>query len=551
MQLLYRGGFVRSHGSGMFSFLPLGLRVLRNLKRIVAEEMDALGGQEVSMPLVAPLDLFQRSRRAGLINRDMAGFLDRSGRKLVLSPTHEEAAVELVRPSLHSYRDLPIFVYQFQDKFRDEARAHHGLMRAREFLMKDAYSFHRSFAELNNFFPRVFASYERVFRRCRVPVVAAEAGVGYMGGDRSYEFLTYVDYGDDTVVECPHCQYRANSEVAVAISDVHAESPLPPSTVQTGAGGRVDELATSLEVGPSRIGKAMLFMAETGPVIVVVRGDREVSTEKLARILGEPVLRLAKREEVGGLGLDPRYLSPLGDLIPQLRAEHGLRVVVDQAVSESSNLVLGTNSPGERMVNANFGRDYGADLVGDVARVVPGQRCMFCGTSLDHRRAIELGNIFRLGTHYSRRMGLRFQSEAGPPATPHMGSYGIGLGRLMLAIVEANHDNSGIRWPMEIAPYPVFLMAIGRSPKVRDLCEDLYRSLPGEVLLDDRTESISSKLKDADLLGIPVRIIVGAESVADGHVEVMRRNTGSVDRVPMYALPQVLADLQEEESRAV
>ena len=541
-QFLLRAGYVRSLGSGLYSYLPLGWRVVQRIQEIIEEELAPLGAQQIHVPLVNPYELWKKSRRSLLVNEDMIRFSDRFGRELVLAPTHEEAVVELVRSSLSSYRELPVFVYQFQTKFRDEERVRFGLVRTREFIMKDAYSFHVSFSDLNNFLPKVFNAYERIFRRCGVEVVAAEAGVGYMGGDKSYEFLMPWPAGDDSVIVCKYCGYRANTEVAVAAKEPTPGRPLPMERVETPGARTMERLAAFLGKPKPSLTKSMVYAGLTSLVMAVVRGDQEVSLEKLGRLAGEPILRLARRDEMEAVGLTPGYTSPIGFDRELMALDAGIKIFVDETVADSANLVYGANEEGYHFLNGNFGRDYDADKVGDITRVVSGATCFHCGSRLSQLRAMELGNIFRLGDYYTRRMDFSVQVERGGRVYPQMGSYGIGVGRLLAAIVEANCDDEGICWPHGLSPYDGYLMSIGNSPKVKAAVEAIYRELSDRLLFDDRHESIGRKFKDAALLGIPYRIVVSAECLQEDKVEVYCRRTGETREVGTAEIANVLCE---------
>ncbi|HKK48500.1 MAG TPA: proline--tRNA ligase [Alkalispirochaeta sp.] len=549
-RLLMQAGFVRPVSQGLFSMTPLGMRIMRNLKRIIHQEMEALGGQEVLTPLVNPRELWLQSGRDSLIEKDMVRFTDRGGRDLVLAPTHEEAMVEMLRSGLRSYRDLPVFLYQFQTKFRDEERPRCGTVRAREFIMKDAYSFHRSFTDLNNFFPKVFASYTRIFQRCNVPVIPAQAGVGYMGGERSYEFLMPSRCGDDFLVRCTHCDYAANEDVAIGVKDHHQESPLPLSREAVADAHSLTSAAGGLSVPRNRVLKAMVFRSGAALVMAVVRGDHEVSKEKLAVVIGRPIHGQATAAQLAEHGLLGPWVSPLH--IPDAARIRGMEVAIDDGAADSSNLFAAVNERGVVARNANFGRDFGADRVADIVSVPEGAPCIHCNTgTLERMRVMELGNIFRLGDFYTRAMKLRLRDEGAGSIYPHMGSYGIGMGRLMAAIVDANRDDRGIIWPMEIAPFTVFLMSIGKALSVRDMVDRLYADLGADVLLDDRHESISHKLKDADLLGIPVRVVVSRESVDTGMVEVALRDQPEPFRIHERELSATITSIMEEHSSHV
>ncbi|HOV37666.1 MAG TPA: proline--tRNA ligase [Spirochaetales bacterium] len=536
--LLLKGGFIRPMGQGLYGILPLGLRVLRNIERIIREEMNVLGGQELSVPLVTPREYWKRSGRDFWIDKGMVRFMDRYGKELVISPTHEEAVVEILKSSLNSYRDLPLFLYQFQLKFRDEEKPRQGLIRAKEFLMKDGYSFHRSYADLNNFFPRMYAAYMRIFNRCGVPVIAAEAGVGYMGGERSFEFLMPFEHGDDTVVECTSCDYKANRDVAIAEKEYEVEPLKDMEEVRTPGCSSMEALSQFLGVSKRGLAKTMAYQTPQGLALAVVRGDYEVNIEKLRRTLNMPILGLASSEQLIEAGFVPGYLSPLG-------ISAGVVLVVDDLVANSSNLIYGGNKPDIHFRNVNYGRDYDGGIVGDISGVKEGSTCRFCGQPLKFTRCLELGHIFKLGDYYSRTMELSFQEERGNRAYPFMGAYGIGVERLMAAVVEANQDERGIVWPVALAPFRVFLLAIGKSVTVRRTAMQINESLKDIVLYDDREESPGVKFKDADILGIPLRIVVSAQGIQEGYVEVRERRTGITVKVEKNAIMTVISDLEK------
>ncbi len=553
-RLLLQGGYLRPVSHGLFSFTPLGMRVIKNLKAIIRAEMDALGGQEVLAPLVNPRDIWDASGRSTAVGRDMVQFEDREGRHLVLAPTHEEAMVELVRQGLRSYRDLPVFVYQIQTKFRDEERVRCGLVRAREFIMKDGYSFHRSFDDLNNFFPRVFAAYQRIFHRCNVPVIPAQAGVGFMGGERSYEFLMPSECGDDFLMQCDHCGYAANQDVAVGEVEVTEEPPRPLEPVPPAAMENARTLVAvrqNLDLTRSQMLKAMLYRSsEQRFVMAVLRGDHEVSEEKLSAAVGIPIQGRARETELNQLNMPGPWLSPLD--IPAAAVAQ-ITVVLDETAAGSVNLLAATNSREQCVLNVSPQRDILAHRIAEIIRIPEGSRCRHCTDGVLKRvKAMELGHIFRLGTHYTKKMSLAVIDDRDRHIYPFMGSYGIGLGRLMAAIVDANRDDEGIIWPSEVAPFQVHIMSIGKSLSVRDKTAAIYESLTtgneDHVLLDDRHESISRKFKDADLMGIPVRIVVSQRALADDVVELTCRSEEGPRLVPLTELSATVARLQEGES---
>ncbi|MFW5994946.1 MAG: proline--tRNA ligase [Spirochaetia bacterium] len=535
-RLLYRGGYVRSLGKGLFSYLPLGMRVVDKLQALLRDEMNRLGGQEVRVPMVNPMEIWEKSGRSDLVDADMIHFEDRLGRSMVLAPTHEEAMVEMLRCSVASYRDLPVFVYQFQEKYRNEERTRNGLVRSREFVMKDGYSFHNSFSDLNNFIPRVFRAYERVFAACNLDVIVAEAGVGYMGGERSYEFLFPSEAGDDFVMVCNTCGYAANREVAVhsgVRSAARSSRPREMKKIDTAGCDTMNRLSDCLSLPKSALAKTMVFSIPGDKLVMaVVRGDNVVSVEKLTRLLGVSVIRQARRKELIDRGLYPGFVSPLFD-----RGQiSDIPVVVDHGAADTANLVYGGNQDGVHFADVNFGRDFDADLVGDIARAEPQSTCSHCGGTLEEHRATELGNIFRLGTLYSKRMDFRVNDEHGRRVHPYMGSYGIGIGRLVQTIAEYNHDENGIIWPVSVTPFDVYLMVISKGFSVNQSAESLVQELGDTALFDDRAESIGTKFKDFLLLGIPFRVIVSTATVTDGTVELFDRRTGSTDHVAVESV---------------
>jgi prolyl-tRNA synthetase len=540
--LLIRGGFIRPLGSGLFSYLPLGYRVAERIMGVIREEMNELGGQEVVVPLVNPREIWRLSGRDALVGADMIRFSDRSDRDLVLAPSHEEAFVELVRVGLRSYRDLPVLLYQFQHKFRDEEKTRSGLLRTKEFTMKDAYSFHRSYSDLNNFYPKVFRAYTRIFARCGLEVEAAESGVGYMGGEKAYEFMVPCDLGDDVLVRCTGCGYRANRDVATGFKKHDASTPKPMVRVETPGVETMEELSEFFGLPKERLAKTMVFKTLSGIVMAIVRGDYDVSAEKLSRYLGEPVLKMADSEELGELGFVAGYLSPLN-------LHEDIPVVVDGTVAKSTNLVIGGNEEGIHYKDANFGRDFESSRVADISMIKEENTCLQCGSPLEQVRALELGNIFKLGDFYTRSMELIFQEESGRPVYPHMGSYGIGIGRLMGAMAEQLHDDGGLLWPPEISPFLFFIMGIGKSQSVKEKVEEIYGQIQTDTLLDDRKESPGVKFKDAELIGIPYRIVLSQQRFEQGEVEFHNRRTGQSWLVPMEKVLPTVRRLRSEAAR--
>lgn len=516
--LLIKAGFARPLGQGLYSFLPLGLKVLRNVKRLINEELESLGGSEIQVPLVNPAELWDESGRSETMGSSLIHFRDIRNSEMVLSSTHEEAVVSLVRQAMHSYRDFPIFLYQFQTKFRNEYRTRGGMIRTREFEMSDSYSFHRSYSDLNNFFPRVFAAYERIFKKCHVPFITAESEAGSMHGSRAYEFLTVDSQGKDIVVLCEKCGYRAREEVALAIKQNHTDRLKPLERVETGNLKTMVKISGHLGIPLVGLAKTMIYSSPEGLIMAVVRADYGVSKEKLCRYLSLPFLKPATARELDEAGLIPGFMSPINP--PQ-----NIIIVVDDTVVNSSNLAIASNEKGIYYLNANFGRDFDCFHVTDISRIKEGDLCLSCGAELKEVRALELGNLFKLDDYFTSRMHLQFQDEDGNKRYPSMGSYGIGLGRLIVAVVEANRDERGIVWPFELAPFKYFLMGIGKSLKIKKYVDEIEQILGGDVLVDDRTESISRKFRDAELIGIPLRIVVSSRYIEDDQIELCERST--------------------------
>ncbi|MBI9101499.1 MAG: proline--tRNA ligase [Spirochaetales bacterium] len=525
--LLIQGGYVKPSGNGFHVLLPLGLRVVRNIMEIIREELEDLGGQEVVLPITVPFSYFEKTARDTILEREMIVFKDRSGRKLVAAPSHIEPMVDLLKQSTNSKRDYPQFLFQFQRKIRDEVRVSGGIMRGIEFLMSDAYSFHRNFTDLNNFFPKMFQAYSRIFLKCHVPVVPAESAVGSLSGYKAYEFLFPSDRGRDTLLECSSCGYTANQDVAVGYKDYRTESPLPMEEVTTEGVRDSKQAAAFFKTDLSRIAKTLVYKTRDGFAVGVIRGDYEISLEKLSRFLMTPVIRLATPAELEQLGFNLGSMSPIGI------ESNEIPVAVDEAVANGNNFVIGSNKDDLYYTNVNFGRDFESDLVGDLSRLKEGDLCFQCGEKLDSRKAIELGNIFKLGDYYSRTMGLYYRDEKSNRCYPNMGSYGIGIERLMAAIAEANRDDKGILWPVTIAPYLFYIMGIGHALKVREAAFKLHEELGDSAILDDRHESPGVKFQDMDLLGIPYRIVLSSKTMEDGMVEFYERKSGKIWSVPI------------------
>ena len=525
-RLLVRAGYVRQLGAGIYSLLPLGFRVQQRIEQVIREEIDAIGGQEMEMPVVHPADLWRRSGRYAKIGPEMARFKDRGERDMVLAMTHEEVVAQLVGEIVNSYRQLPIIVYHFQTKFRDEPRARGGLVRVREFVMKDSYSVDADAAGLDHSYDLHHAAYERIFERLGLRVVAVGSDVGIMGGSGAHEFMVINPHGEDTLVLCDACGYAANQQVArVAVPPPDAEEPMPAEEVDTPGTETIAALAAFLEIPTSRTAKAAFFVTGDGRLVTaVVRGDFEVNETKLGNaVKAVGGMRPATAEEIRAAGMEPGYGSPVG--------ARDTVVVVDDLATASPNLVAGANRPGTHLRNVNAGRDYAPDVTIDIASVRDGDPCPDCGASVRLAQGIEVGNIFKLGTDFTEALDATFLTEEGERRHPFMGSYGIGLGRAMACVVEDHHDDKGIAWPIEIAPYRVHLVAIGgkKDPAAGEAAEALYARLTDagvSVLYDDRDESPGVKFTDAELLGMPTIVTVSPRALAAGGVEVTDRASG-------------------------
>ena len=547
--LLLRAGFIRQLAAGIFSYLPLAKRSIGKIENILREEMEAAGGQELSMPVVQPADVWERSGRYHTTGQELVRLRDRRSREMVLAMTHEEIVASLAASEVESYQRLPRLVYQIQTKFRDDPRPRAGLIRAREFTMKDAYSLDRDEAGLDRQYRALYEAYFRIFDRCGLPTIAVGADVGIMGGSMAHEFMYLAPVGEDTILICDHCGYTANRQVARFRKQLpEAEEQRPIEKVATPGADSIEALALSLEIPESRTAKAIFLVAAVEGyerfVVAVVRGDMELNETKLANAVGASELRPALPEEIRAVGAEPGYGSPLG--------VEGAIVVADDAIPASPNLVAGANEEGFHFLNVNYGRDFEADKVADIASAGDGSLCPECGNAMRAERGVEVGNIFKLGTRYSEALGASFLDRDGERKPVVMGSYGIGVGRLLACIAEEHHDEDGLAWPISVAPYHVHIVATGEA------ADGLYEKLGSagiEVLYDDRRESLGMKFKDADLIGIPIRLTLTSRSLEKGGVEIKARRDTESYIVPIEEAVAVvrrkIADLEDEISERV
>jgi prolyl-tRNA synthetase len=544
-QLLLRAGLVQQLAAGVYSFLPVGWRAMRKLENVIREEMDSVGGQEVHMPVLQPVELWAESGRLETYVPPLLVVKDRRERELALGPTHEEVVTDLFRQQVQSYRNMPALVYQIQNKFRNEVRSRGGLIRLREFTMKDMYSFDADWAGLDKSYDAIFGAYTRLFERVGLPAIAVDADSGPIGGKDSQEFMHLTDVGEDTVLICNKCGYAANTEKAD-----HKKKDLPPEEhlqieeVATPGIKTIDALADFLKIDASKTLKAVFYAADGEPVFVAIRGDLEVNEAKLRNALGGADLRLMDDKEVADVGLVAGSASPVG---LKESAKRKVPIVADDTVEKSPNLVAGANKPDTHLKNVNYQRDWQADIVTDISEAREGDACVRCdGGVFDAKRGIEIGHVFKLGTLYTEKLDAKFLDADGQQQAAVMGCYGIGVDRLLAAIIEANHDENGIVWPKSIAPFGVHLVGLNLDDEdVRVAAEKLYDDLRArgvEVLFDDRDERPGVKFKDADLIGIPLRVVIGKGYLRTGALELQRRVDHSRTDVPPTELVPAVRD---------
>ncbi|HPZ59473.1 MAG TPA: proline--tRNA ligase [Bacillota bacterium] len=541
--LLLRAGMIRKLVSGVYGFMPLGKRVLQKIENIVREEMDAKGAQEILMSAIQPAELWQESGRWYAYGPEMWRLKDRNGRDFCLGPTHEEVFTDIVRNEVDSYRQLPLNLYQIQTKYRDEQRPRFGLLRSREFIMKDAYSFDKDWKGLDESYRQMYDAYEKVFTRCGLTFRAVEADTGAMGGSDSHEFCALSEHGESEIAYCEQCDMAATTEKAACVDAEPDDSEmLPIELVHTPGMKTIDEVATFLKLDQAQTIKALLFRVhdqEYRYVAAFLRGDREMNMTKLINTLGIPehAIEFADEDAMGAeTGAVGGFTGPVG--------LHNCKIVVDSELVGAKNLCAGACKVDYHMLNVNYGRDYTADIITDIKLIKEGYPCPKCGGPVKITRGIEVGQIFKLGTKYSEAMHAYYKDENMQEKVIVMGCYGIGVSRTLAAIVEQNHDKDGIIWPLAVAPYHAIVTVInGEDTRQVQLAEQIYEELLDkgvEVLLDDRDERPGVKFKDADLIGIPIRITVGKKA-SDGIVEYkLRREEKAVDKTAGEAVAAVM-----------
>ncbi|MBN7774423.1 proline--tRNA ligase [Clostridium aminobutyricum] len=550
--LLLRTGMIRKLVSGVYGFMPLGYRSIRKIEEIIRQEMDAKGAQEIHMSAVQPAELWMESGRWFKYGPELWRLKDRNGRDFCLGPTHEEIFTDIVRSEVNSYRQLPLNLYQIQTKYRDEARPRFGLMRSREFIMKDAYSFDKTFEELDKSYEDMYDAYERVFTRCGLTFRPVEADTGAIGGSNSHEFTALSEVGESEIAYCETCSMAATTEKALCIdAPASNEAELPLETVHTPGTKTIEDVANFLELDKTQTMKALLFVTyddeqnENGYVAAFVRGDRELNMIKLVNALNIPEHAIAFADEAkmgAETGCVGGFTGPVGI--------HDCTIVVDSELPGLKNLCAGACKEDHHMLHVNYGRDYKADIIADLKLLKEGDPCPVCGAPVKHARGIEVGQVFKLGTKYSEAMGAYYKDENMEDQLVVMGCYGIGVTRTLAAVVEQHHDENGIIWPMSVAPYHAIVTIVNTGDEVQEkTAEEIYQRLLGagvEVLLDDRKERPGVKFKDADLLGIPIRIIVG-RGAADGIVEYkLRRDADKEERSMEDAINKTIQTVMQE-----
>ncbi len=524
-KLMLRAGMIRKAAGGLYTYLPLAWRTIKKIEQIIREEMDAAGGQEIAMPIVQPSELWKETGRWEVYGDEMFRLNDRHGREFCLGPTHEEMVTSIVRDEVRSYKQLPLLLYQIQNKYRDEIRPRFGLMRGREFIMKDLYSFDKDEEGMRVSYKKMYDAYTNIFTRCGLKFRPVEADNGAIGGGGSHEFTVLADAGESSIAYCEKCDYAASDEKAeLKTITSEAEALLPLEKVATPGTKTIALVAEYLKVPVEKTIKAVAYQTEKDEVVLAfVRGDHEVNEVKVLNAVDAIALRMADEAAIRAVGGEPGFMSPIG-------VKKGTIIVVDATVMEMQNAVAGANEVDAHYKNVTPKRDFGEPIVTDIRLVQEGDPCPHCGAPLKMTRGIEAGQVFMLGTKYSKALGATFLDESGKEKPLVMGCYGIGVGRTMAAAIEQNNDKDGVIWPKSIAPFEVVVVPVNaKVPEQLALAESIYEELKKagvDVLLDDRKERAGVKFKDCDLIGYPLRVTVGPKAVEEGTVELRVRRSG-------------------------
>ncbi|MFA5146112.1 MAG: proline--tRNA ligase [Candidatus Omnitrophota bacterium] len=537
-KLMVRGGFIRKLISGAYSYLPLGVRVLNKIGAVIREELDAKGAQELLLPAIHPPELWKTTARYDLLGDVLIKFKDRHGKELVLGPTHEEIVTNLVAHNAKSYKDLPLILYQIQTKFRDEPRPRFGVMRTSEFIMKDAYSFDRDIEGMEKSYKKMYDAYCAIFERCGLPYIPVEADPGIMGGNISHEFMVPSEAGEDEIVMCQKCKYAASTQVAACRPKTENRKPktekkMPITEVETPDITTIEKVSELLKVDTSRLVKTLIYKADDKTVALLIRGDLDANETKLKNYLKCAALGLADQKTIEETTGSPvGYAGPVG--------LKGVRIVADESVRNMMNFITGANKKDTHLINVNTGRDFELTEFADLRMIRADDPCPACGKAIEIRHSIEIGHTFKLGTKYSDAMGAKFLDKDGAEKPMIMGCYGIGVNRIAASLIETSNDKDGIIWPLSIAPYQVLIIALNiDSKKVKEVSEEVYAKLKKaghDVLFDDRNESAGVKFKDGDLIGVPLKIVVGERNAKKNAVELKDRKTGEMKELKLEEL---------------
>ena len=540
-KLMLRAGLIQKLAGGLYSYLPLGLRVLEKVTKIIREELNKKGAIELQMPILQPREIWERSGRWATMGPLMMRFKNREEKEFVLAPTHEEIITDIVSRTIRSYKDLPKNFYQIHTKFRDEIRPRFGVIRAKEFIMKDGYSFHTTEESIEEEYRKMYDAYTHIFSRCGLVAKPIEADTGVMGGQKSHEFTVPAPSGEDIIVECPSCGYAANSELAQRKCNKNEKSTAQAiEEVDTPNLKKVDELTKFFKCDSTKFIKTLVYLIDEKPALVLVRGDVEVSEPKLRRVLNTLNVELADDKTIEKLtGAPVGFTGPVG--------LKDTKIVADYSVEGLQNAITGANKKDKHLKNVSIDRDCNIKSFMDIGTAKEGDLCQKCSTPLSFSHGIEVGQVFKLGTKYSKALGAEFLNDKGKTFPMLMGCYGIGVSRTVAAIVECNNDKDGIIWPLSVAPYKVLVMPLNSNDqKVKEISDSIYNTLKDnnvEVLMDDRNESPGIKFKDADLIGIPVRVIIGKKNLEKGLIEIKLRKDKSNQLVEQKELLSKIKEL--------